>query len=239
MAFRQRQLLYVFSFFVNFNTVIAQEFNEVRIDKQIWSKRNLAIDTFLNGEKIIKATSPSEWQKCNLEKLPAYAVYNFESEPIENMGYLYNWYALTDSRGLVTVGWKIAEKEDFQLLLDFLGKQAAKKMKSSGYWENESCRSCATNGSNCGVCKDDRRKENKVVVGNGDNSSGFEALPTGYIDINGLCQKIDNQTNFWTNTSVMTSDELVYCLPIRFGFNDAYLSYDLKGMGFSVRLIKK
>ena len=52
-------------------------------------------------------------------------------------------------------------------------------------------------------------------------------------------KKMDNQTVFWTASDVMSSDELVYCLPIRFGFNDAYLSYDLKGMGFSLRLIKR
>jgi uncharacterized protein (TIGR02145 family) len=239
MIFRLYQLLFVFSFSLFFYKVTAQQFKEVRIEKQVWSKSNLAVDTFLNGEKIIKATSPSEWQKYSQQKIPAFAVYNFESEPLEGLGFLYNWYALTDSRGLGSFEWKIASKVDFQILLDFLGKQAAKKMKSSGYWENESCRSCASNGSNCGICKDDRRKEDKVVIGNGDNSSGFEALPTGFIDINGFCQKIDNQTVFWMTTSVMTSDELVYCLPIRFGFNDAYLSYDLKGMGFSVRLIKK
>jgi uncharacterized protein (TIGR02145 family) len=234
-----QQLLLIFSFFIVFSPVNGQELNELCIGNQIWLKTNLSVDTFLNGDKIIRATSAQEWRIYSEEKTPAYAVYNFDSVPSEGMGFLYNWYVISDSRGLVPNNWKIPEKEDFQLLLDFLGKQAAKKMKSSGYWENESCRSCSINGSNCGVCKEERRKENKVIIGNGDNSSGFGALPSGYIDINGFCQKMDNQTVFWTASDVMSSDELVYCLPIRFGFNDAYLSYDLKGMGFSLRLIKR
>jgi hypothetical protein len=50
---------------------------------------------------------------------------------------------------------------------------------------------------------------------------------------------MDNQTVFWLNEMVPDSKDLAYCLPLRFGFNDAYVSYQLKGMGFSVRLIKK
>jgi uncharacterized protein (TIGR02145 family) len=219
--------------------MFAQHFKEVKIGQQIWSGVNLQVSTFQNGDSIPQAKTQAEWLMYEEKRMPAFAIYNFEESPQPDMGYLYNFYAISDPRGIALKGWHIPNKKEAEELLKFYGDMAANALKSDGYWENEACRSCSLNGENCGVCKEDRRKVKTKTFGSGNNVSGFNAMPAGWIDVNGFSDKLDNQTVFWLNEMVPDSKDLAYCLPLRFGFNDAYVSYQLKGMGFSVRLIKK
>ncbi len=85
---------------------------EVFINKQIWSKTNLNSTNFRNGDKIPYAKSNDEWKSASTMKTPAWAWSNDENGSI----ILYNWYAITDSRGLAPKGWRIPKSEDWDML---------------------------------------------------------------------------------------------------------------------------
>lgn len=65
-------------------------------------------------------------------------------------GKYYNWYAIHDSRGLAPQGWHIPTDEEWAVLANYLGQDTGGEKMKS---------------------KNDW---------NGDNSSGFDALPAGY-----------------------------------------------------------
>ena len=83
---------------------------------------NLKATTFRNGEWIQEIGSPTNWQKENRNKIPAHKDFNSD--------YYYNWYAVSDSRGLAPEGWHIPTDTDWSILIDYLGEDPLLKMKS-------------------------------------------------------------------------------------------------------------
>ena len=64
---------------------------------------NLKVTRFLNGDKIIESKSAKEW-KINCSKaIPTYMV----NQKFPQLGYIYNGYAVYDSRGLLPKGYSI------------------------------------------------------------------------------------------------------------------------------------
>ncbi len=124
------------------------------VDINNWTTTNLDVNTFRNGDIIPEVYSADDWIKAGIEKRPAWCYYNNDPEYGKNNGRLYNWYAVTDPRCLAPKGWHIPSINEWNKLIDFLGgsEEAAKKMKS-------------TNGWGIGY--------------EGENSSGFAAIPCG------------------------------------------------------------
>lgn len=150
----------------------------VVIGKQIWMRKNLAVDKFQNGESIREAKSSNEWDNAASEKTAAWAYYDFDPTNGEKYGKLYNWYAVNDPRGLAPKGWHIPSDQEWTELTDFLGGKeiAGKKMKSNEGWMGNE---------------------------NGSNESGFDALPGGFLTV-GFAKFIFMNggfgASFWTST---------------------------------------
>ena len=79
----------------------------IKIGKQVWMKKNLNVDVFRNGDRIPQAKTPQEWKLAGDNKQPVWCYYNFDSENGGKYGKLYNWYAVTDSRGLAPEGFHV------------------------------------------------------------------------------------------------------------------------------------
>jgi len=140
-----------------------QTYNWVKIGTQIWMAENLKATTFRNGEWIQEIGSPTNWQKENRNKIPAHKDFNSD--------YYYNWYAVSDSRGLAPEGWHIPTDTDWSILIDYLGEDPLLKMKSETGWGSF----------------------------NGNNSSGFSAYPTGACASNGYLMWMDDCL-YWSST---------------------------------------
>lgn len=83
---------------------------EVKIGSQIWSKENLRVTTFRNGDPIPVLQENEKWKNC---VGPAMCV--------TPEGYfLYNWEAINDERGLLPEGWHISTSDDWVELLTYL-----------------------------------------------------------------------------------------------------------------------
>lgn len=110
--------------------------NDVTIGNQVWMTENLNVDYFRNGDSIPQAQTNEEWEKAGLNKQPAWCYFDNEPANGEKYGKLYNWYAVSDPRGLAPIGWHIPSDEDWKTLTDYLGGEddAGAKLKgSSGF----------------------------------------------------------------------------------------------------------
>jgi uncharacterized protein (TIGR02145 family) len=156
----------------------------VTIGTQEWMTKNLDVSTFRNGDPIPEAKTNSEWEMASKNKQPAWCYYNNDPQYGEKYGKLYNWYAVTDPRGLAPVGYHIPSDEEWTVLINQLGgnSPAGIKMKSKtiyetkvryedegGYYENEwiPCGACSywtpqqRANNPCTVCRNEGGKSVK------------------------------------------------------------------------------
>jgi len=102
----------------------------VTIGNQVWMSKNLDVSTFSNGDPIPQAQSIAEWKKASNQKKPAWCYYQVErfsetkyfGEPDKSKKYgkLYNWYAVSDPRGLAPKGWHIPSNDEWKELFAFV-----------------------------------------------------------------------------------------------------------------------
>ena len=162
-------------------SVFAQSSSEVKIGNQIWMSKNLDVSTYRNGEQIPQAKDAAQWKYASTNKIPAWCYYEFNERNGKAYGKLYNWFAVSDSRGLAPNGYHIPSDAEWTILTDFLGGSdiAGKKMKSKDGWSDN---------------------------GNGDNSSGFNGLPGGFCYINGDFSSVAEDGDFWSSSEYDTYD---------------------------------
>ncbi len=144
--------------------------NEVTIGKQTWSNKNVDAVTFRNGDTIPEAKTDYDWQKPE----PHWCYYDNNPENGPKYGKLYNWFAVTDSRGIAPVGWHVPNSGEWMQLTVFLGGDwyAGAKLKSTTAWNNN--------------------KNNTNLV-------GFDAIPAGYRYYDGAFA-FKNSGFWWTTT---------------------------------------
>jgi uncharacterized protein (TIGR02145 family) len=135
----------------------------IKIGSQTWATEDLKVTKFRNGEPIPLVKDSKEWAQLDSA---AYCI-------APGGYYLYNWFAVSDPRGLAPAGWRVPSIRDWQKLVDELGGE-----KVAGE-----------------ALKDDRKWD-------GTNSSGFSALPSGFRSgfINGDFMGQGKDGNWWTSS---------------------------------------
>nr|BFD25276.1 MAG: hypothetical protein JST_5670 [Candidatus Parcubacteria bacterium] len=93
-------------------------YHTVKIGEQVWTVENLRTRHYNNGDPIFHESVAANW---GLLKTGAYTAYNNSSEMAEKYGYLYNYLAVADPRGITPEGWRIPSGDDFEELKTFLG----------------------------------------------------------------------------------------------------------------------
>jgi uncharacterized protein (TIGR02145 family) len=177
-------------------------YNTVAIGTQCWTKENLRVTKYDDGSTIPldNTGSTSGTSGTWAVTTGAMSVYANNTSNVSDYGYLYNWYAATDSRKICPLGWHIptdAEWTDLLKTVDntvtvpapstvgFQSTSAGARLKSTGttFWTSQSTGT--------------------------DNSSGFTALPAGFRNTDGTFRDIKNGAFFWSsteNTSVSSTD---------------------------------
>lgn len=182
-----------------------------KIGTQLWSNKNLNVASFKNGDAIPEVSTKEAWINAGKEGKPAWCYYNDDPKNGEKYGKLYNWYAVTDPRGLAPNGWHIPSDSDWPKLIDHLGGEdvAGTKMKSKDGWQNN---------------------------GNGNNESEFSGLPGGYRDYNGLFDANGFMGTWWSSTEENTTSAWFYDL--NYSYEKAFRKLNLKIYGYSVRCLR-
>ena len=145
--------------------VDGNKYKTVQIGNQIWMAENLRVTHFANGDEIQVIEDDKEWEKAGHEKKPATCCFQNKPANEKTYGKLYNWFSVTDPRGLAPEGWHIPTEEEWKELENFVGKRdAGTKLKSTEGWH--------------------RKK-------NGTNETGFNGLPGGDRSWNGVSESDD------------------------------------------------
>ena len=190
-----------------------QVISAVTIGTQVWMKKNLDVATYRNGDVIPKVTDPAIWAGLTTG---AYCYYNNDSATYAAVyGKLYNWYALTDPRGLDIQGWHVPSETEFtKLMIDYGGNETlGGKIKAAG--------TSLWNAPNTGAT----------------NSLSFTALPGGFRDSYGRFLNMGVQAIFGSYSSFF-ENEAKANLECNKDSEAARFQYGPKTQGLSVRLLK-
>jgi uncharacterized protein (TIGR02145 family) len=200
-------LTFVFVMFLHTNT-IAQS---VTIGTQVWMTKNLDVTKFRNGDLIPQAKTNDEWEQAGKNKQPAWCYYANNKKNGKKYGKLYNWYAVSDPRGLAPDGWHVPSDAEWTVLSNYIGGEdvAGKKMKSTSGWEG---------------------------FDGGTNESGFSGLPGGYRYSFGNFGNLGVSGYWWSSTEGSPSS--AYDLYLDHSLNYLVRSGSVKGGGLSVRCLK-
>jgi uncharacterized protein (TIGR02145 family) len=188
-------------------------YQTVQIGNQCWTQSNLKVSKFRDGGNIPNITGEIQWEQTHTSSMGGWCNYNNDSSNGVTYGKLYNWYAVSDSRGLCPTGWHVPSDEEWTILTTYLGgtSVAGGEMKSTTGW---------------------------IFGGNGTNTSGFSALPGGIRSGgSGLFTTLGNHGDWWSSTSpCWNCHPWVYRLE---NYSAAVTRYgDTHRSGFSIRCLK-
>jgi len=126
---------------------------------------------------------------------------------------LYNWYAVADSRNIAPTGWHVPTDAEWTILTDFLGgmEVAGGKLKETGTAHWLTLNTGAT------------------------NSSGFTALPGGYLYFSGAFENIGHIGYWWSSTAFGATGAWYRLLPNSFAA--AFRDVGIQNTGYSIRCV--
>ncbi|MBF0586946.1 fibrobacter succinogenes major paralogous domain-containing protein [Prosthecochloris sp. N3] len=93
----------------------------VEIGHQEWMAENLEVRHYRNGDPIRHAMTSAEWRDAAMNGEGAWCYYLNRTDYGYDYGILYNWYAISDPRGLAPEGWHIPDDREWKQLTASLG----------------------------------------------------------------------------------------------------------------------
>ncbi len=216
-------------------------YKTVVIGNQTWMAENLNVATFRNGDPIPQVKTIEEWEKASERGKPAWCYYDYDPKNGTKYGKLYNWFAVSDPRGIAPRGWHIPDHLDWIDLEEYLGDAefAGDKMKNTNGWSSYGCRNCYKGSEefqkSCPACKGSQDISSKPFSGNGINSFGFTSLPSGIHNGNVFFGK-GFYCSYWCADELFTENAISYFM---WSYNGALIWQNKdKIMGLSVRCLK-
>jgi len=215
----------------------------VKIGDQIWMTENLKTTRFNNGDTI-KTTTPST-RDIEPEISPKYQwAYNGDEKNVAIYGRLYTWFIVADQRNVCPAGWHVPTDEEWTTLTEYLTKTG--NGFGDGYQNMDIAKSLS---SKSGWFPDETPgSPGKDHLSN--NSSGFNAIPSGCRLEDGNFHRLGYYANWWTSTEggtafmqILTGE--VVKVPgglLRVIYNDySYVNcyVNNKKYGISVRCLKQ
>ena len=194
--------------------MIAGKYAAVRIGTQNWMLKNLDVTHYRNGDRIPQAKDPGKWMNLTTG---AWCWYNNDSTLGAVYGKLYNWYAVTDPRGLAPIGWHISANAEWDTLSLFLAGKVGGKLKDTGTIEAGTGLWYAPNY--------------RAV-----NKTGFTALPGGYRTQLAAFEYLGYLGYWWSSRELGSG--YAYLVRLSYDNNDLSFYTGAEGGGFSVRCIK-
>lgn len=184
----------------------------VQIGNQIWFFYELRTTRYQNGDSI-GTTRPAT---LDISETPVRGYqWSYKGEVFESplYGRYYTWYAATDSRGICPKGWRVANEEDWNTLVNYLGgaKVAGEKLKmgASGWGDSSG-------------------PQTQVV---------FQATPGGKRESNGNFIEFKTNGYWWATTHYDTPFGVCYSL--KKGSPEVFQNNYNKRTGMCIRCVKE
>lgn len=163
-------------------------YRTVRIGNQIWMAENLKTTRYKNGQDINKVVPVYNYTKADKG---VYCEYENKSSNSAYYGFMYNFLAIADPRGICPEGWHLPTYSDMNTMINSLGGPflAYPKVKDVGlmHW-----------------------KENNFAT----NESGFTALPGGMFWSNGSFSGIGEFCSGWWTADISPLTQTALCMYI-------------------------
>jgi uncharacterized protein (TIGR02145 family) len=140
-------------------------YNVVTIGNQCWMKTNLKTTRYRNGDSIPGNLNDTIWGSG----IGAQADYNGDTALTSEYGKLYNFYAVSDLRGLCPIGWHVPSDAEWNYLA-----------KTLDYAADTTCISCIQSTVVGGMMKDTGSAFWQPPNLDATNVTGFTALPGGF-----------------------------------------------------------
>ncbi|MBE2245912.1 MAG: fibrobacter succinogenes major paralogous domain-containing protein [Candidatus Competibacteraceae bacterium] len=146
-------------------------YSTVRIGNQIWMKENLRTTRYLNGDPIQHMSSNEKWKTT---KEGARSAYNNDSLLGKQLGFLYNYHAVYNWRGICPWGWHIPSVYEWEQLIQYLdgASGAGAKLKAVEKWN----------------------LKHQPAIG----AVPFAALPAGFRNAMGFFDNMGSNASFWS-----------------------------------------
>jgi uncharacterized protein (TIGR02145 family) len=189
--------------------VDGNNYNIIQIGNQIWMKENLKVSKYRNGDSIQTNLNNADWTSNNNGAFDIY-----ENNPNNNIGYgkLYNFFAISNPKGLCPFGWKVPTLDEMNILFNYLGgtTYAAEKLKQAFGW---------------------------LGTNRGNNISDFSANAGGRRWDYGDNEQLISQGNFWMSTEIDADRAKSFIM--NYGSYSVLIVNEDKNNGFSVRCLKE
>jgi uncharacterized protein (TIGR02145 family) len=201
---------------------VVEPSTEVIIGTQIWTNRNLDVETYRDGTVIPEVTDPTAWAALTTG---AWCYYANNTANGVIYGKLYNWYAVAGidgsgiPRNLAPLGYHVPTDAEWTTLTTYLGGEsvAGGKMKSTG-----------TLQEGTGLWESPNQDAT--------NESGFTGFPGGYRNTFGTFLNIGY--NGFLRSSSEASTTNAWTRGLNYNNGSADRGNGSKKDGLSVRLIK-
>jgi uncharacterized protein (TIGR02145 family) len=203
-------------------------YNTVAIGTQCWTKENLKVTKYNNND-IIPDSSNSTWGTA---AIGARTDYVGVSGYVGTYGYLYNWYAATDSRNICPTGYHVPTDSEWNKLVKFIdsGADTSSTSSTQSTTAGGEMKTAGTNYWN--------------FPSTGTNASGFSAKGGGFRrsdvgnPLHGMVDNLNINGFFWSTTTYdLNNQEALFRLLI-FAFDGVVRTRTEKRYGASIRCVK-
>jgi uncharacterized protein (TIGR02145 family) len=199
-------------------------YNTVSIGTQCWTKENLKVTKYNDGTLIPDETANTSWPSLVAGARSEYVAPGVTGY-VSTYGYLYNWFAVNDSRKLCPAGWHVPTDAEWTIMIQTLDPM---QVVTSGVQS-------ATAGTLM------KKNDALWITDTGTNTSGFSGLPAGQRNSVGAFVAIRNSTNFWSATGGDGITDSPFGAKYRYLFDSnstVIRGSDNKQYGYSVRCLR-
>ena len=192
---------------------------------QTWTKENLNVSRYRNGDVIPQVTNVSQWY---ILTNGAWCWYNGDSGT--HIGKLYNWYAVNDPRGLAPQGWHVPTNVEWNKLVKCIDQYA-----------DTVCLGCSQSATAGGAMKTAGIGLWLNPNAGATDISGFKGLPAGARNTNMESRDFGRSGYWWSSTgydNLGLNQGLAWFRTLNYSSADVNKSADMKTSGLSVRLVK-
>ncbi len=197
----------------------------VKIGLQYWMAENLKTKLYLDGSPIAHVINKEDWL-TNTDG--AFTYYDNKEENLNKMGGLYNWYAVTHTKGIAPKGYRVSTESDWALMAKYLDPQNY-DLDDTGARESETIAPL--------LKSTDGWLANGSKSGNGNNLSGLNIKAYGstseskFMDFSGITR----QAYFWTTQGYEAKTAMFR----RLYFDEVFTNrwFENKSYGYSVRCV--
>lgn len=202
---------------------------------QCWLKENIRTSHYNNGDQIdIPGADNSSWMN---NTSGAMAWYN-NNESWKNIyGGLYNYFAVTNPKGICPAGWHVPAHSEWSALLDFVVSNGHPNVIGDENGAGNAVKSCRKQespfGGDCNT--DDHPRWNADIKHHGFDAFGFAGVAPGYRANFGAYLTIGMRGYHWTITEI--DEFMAWAWVLVYNNGAINLENNNKNNGFPVRCI--